>query len=84
MQKTSDIKAMNRTHKIRLCPNQTQTQYFMQACGIARFAYNWGLATWNGQYQEHVKDEINPSLNIFDYQAASAKQELKNAKLMHD
>lgn len=65
MQKTSDIKAMNRTHKIRLCPNQTQTQYFMQACGIARFAYNWGLATWNGQYQEHVKDEINPSPNIF-------------------
>lgn len=34
-------------HKIRLAPNAKQERYFKQACGTARFIYNWGLAEWN-------------------------------------
>ena len=34
-------------HKIELRPTQAQETYFRQACGTARFAYNWGLARWS-------------------------------------
>lgn len=33
-------------HRIALDPNREQRRYFAQACGVARFAYNWGLAEW--------------------------------------
>jgi len=33
-----------RSHKIRLYPNNVQQSYFLRACGIKRFVYNWGLA----------------------------------------
>jgi len=32
---------MHRTHQIKLNPTKEQIAYFMQACGIARYAYNW-------------------------------------------
>jgi putative transposase len=35
------------THKIALDPTTEQTAYFVKACGVARFAYNWALAEWN-------------------------------------
>lgn len=41
---------MQRAHKIRLNPNNTQATYFAKACGCARLAYNWGLAEWQRQY----------------------------------
>lgn len=39
------------SHKIRLVPSPQQEEYFRKACGTARFAYNWGLAQWQEQYQ---------------------------------
>ena len=42
---------MQRSHKIKLKPNAVQTVALKKAVGTARFAYNWGLATWNAQYE---------------------------------
>lgn len=39
-------------HKIRLDPNKVQATYFTKACGVARFAYNWGLAEWKRLREE--------------------------------
>jgi putative transposase len=38
-------------HKIALDPNDIQATYFAKACGIARLAYNFGLAEWKEQYE---------------------------------
>ena len=38
-------------HKIRLTPTPEQATYFRNACGTARFTYNWALAEWQRQYQ---------------------------------
>jgi putative transposase len=37
-------------HRIRLVPTAAQESYFVRACGVARFAYNWALAEWQRQY----------------------------------
>ena len=42
---------MLRAHKIRLNPTPEQEQWLLQACGVARFCYNWGLAEWKRQYE---------------------------------
>ncbi|KKM96524.1 hypothetical protein LCGC14_1177200 [marine sediment metagenome] len=42
---------IHRAHKIQLQPNQHQAGYFAKACGVARFAYNWGLSEWRRQYE---------------------------------
>ena len=40
------------SHKIQISnPTVKQEQYFRQACGTARFAYNWGLSMWKKQYE---------------------------------
>ena len=41
---------VQRAHKIRLNPNPEQEQWLLQACGVARFCFNWGLAEWQRQY----------------------------------
>lgn len=41
-----------RGHIIELKPNHKQATYFKKACGVARFAYNWGLAAWKRQYEQ--------------------------------
>lgn len=46
---------MQRAHKIRLNPSVEQTQWFLQACGVARFVFNWGLAEWKRQYEAGEK-----------------------------
>jgi putative transposase len=46
---------MHRSHKIALDPNHKQATYFAKACGVARFAYNWGLAQWKHQYEAGEK-----------------------------
>lgn len=43
---------MNLSHKIRLDPTYKQAVYFRKACGIARFAWNWGLAKWEELYKK--------------------------------
>ncbi|MEN8220773.1 MAG: RNA-guided endonuclease TnpB family protein [Pseudomonadota bacterium] len=40
---------INLAHKICLDPTHKQEQYFRQACGIARFTWNWALAEWKSQ-----------------------------------
>jgi len=47
---------MLRAHLIALDPNNSQGTYFAKACGVARFAYNWALAEWQKQFEEHKKD----------------------------
>jgi putative transposase len=41
---------IQKAHKIRLKPNNKQANHFAKACGVSRFAYNWGLAEWKKQY----------------------------------
>ena len=43
---------MQIAHKIELAPNNKQRTYFSKACGISRFAWNWGLAEWNRRWKE--------------------------------
>lgn len=38
-------------HRIELVPNDRQRTYFVRACGVARFAWNWALAEWRRQYE---------------------------------
>ena len=46
---------MQRTHKIKLEPNNSQATYFRKACGVKRFTYNWALAEWSRQYSAGFK-----------------------------
>jgi len=39
------------SHRIRLDPNNVQAGYFNRSAGVARFAYNWGLARWKELYE---------------------------------
>ena len=48
------------SHKIALNPNNQQSTYFFKAAGVARFAYNWGLAEWQRQYEEWKQDNRLP------------------------
>lgn len=43
--------------KTQLLVNNVQTTHLRKACGVARFAWNWGLATWNEQYQQFQSGE---------------------------
>lgn len=49
---------MHRTHKIRVNPTSEQKRHFRQACGIARFVYNWGLAQWNAWRERGEKVSV--------------------------
>jgi len=46
---------MQIAHKIELKANNTQMTYFKKACGVARFAWNWGLAEWDQQFKSGQK-----------------------------
>ena len=57
-------------HKIELKPNNQQKTYFIKACGIARFAYNWALDQWKKQYEAGKKPkehELRKQLNKIKY-----------------
>lgn len=41
---------MKRAHKIRLNPTPEQEQYFWAAWGVAKHAFNWGIAEINRRY----------------------------------
>ena len=62
---------MVRTHKIRLYPNNKQVTYFKKACGVKRFAYNWGLAKWKEMYEHGEK----PNANMIDKEFNKIKKE---------
>jgi putative transposase len=42
-------------HQIRLDPNRRQEEYFRKACGISRFAWNWGLSEWKRRCESKEK-----------------------------
>ncbi|MEP7703533.1 transposase [Paraglaciecola sp. 25GB23A] len=44
--------------KTRLLANNKQASHMLKACGVARFAWNWGLAAWNEQYKAFKEDSI--------------------------
>jgi len=41
--------------KIRLFPTREQELLMYKSCGVARFAYNWGLAKWEEEYKQGLK-----------------------------
>lgn len=43
------------SHKIRIYPNNEQEILLKKSCGVARFAYNWGLATREEKYKNGEK-----------------------------
>ena len=45
--------------KIELVPNNKQKTYFRKAFGVARLAYNWGLAEWQRRYKAGEKCSFN-------------------------
>jgi putative transposase len=43
------------SHKIEFKATCKQEIYFCKACGVARFAWNWGLAKWKEKFQAKQK-----------------------------
>ncbi len=43
------------SHKIGLEPSYKHEIYFIQACGIARFSWNWALEEWKRQSSNGLK-----------------------------
>lgn len=59
------------SHKIRIYPNHEQEKFLKKSCGVARFAYNWGLAEWQNQYKNGEKPnwmKLNKSFNFIKKQ----------------
>lgn len=57
---------LNLAHRIRLYPNNVQATHLVKTAGVARFAYNWGLARWNELYEAGEKrswQKLNAELN---------------------
>ena len=47
-------------HRIEIKPNKKQITYFRRSFGVARFAYNWGIDTWErltkeGQHRSAIE-----------------------------
>ncbi|WP_041701580.1 RNA-guided endonuclease InsQ/TnpB family protein [Gottschalkia acidurici] len=49
---------MIKSVKIRLLPTKEQEILMFKSVGVARFAYNWGLAKWEEEY----KSGLNPNV----------------------
>ena len=65
-------------HPIEWDPTEKQKEYFRQACGTARFAWNWALAEWNDRYDLGANPdagEIKHYFNSFKYEAFSLAEE---------
>jgi len=59
-------------HRIELDPTEKQKAYFRQACGTARFVWNWALAEWNDRYEVGANPDacqIKRYFNSFEYEA---------------
>jgi len=60
------------THRIELDPTEKQKEYFRQACGTARFVWNWALAEWDYRYElgaNIAASEIKRYFNSIKYEA---------------
>jgi putative transposase len=49
--------------KTQLLANNKQASHLTRACGVSRFAWNWGLAKWNEYHKEFTEEkrDKNPS-----------------------
>lgn len=56
---------MHRAHQIRLYPTSEQESLLVKACGVARFAYNWGVSEWKKQYEAWKLDHTLPKPNAY-------------------
>ena len=54
------------SHKIRIYPNKEQEQFLKKSCGVARFAYNWGLAEWQNRYKNGEKPNHLKLIKLFN------------------
>lgn len=54
------------SHKIRLYPNKEQKILLKKSCGVARFAYNWGLATREEKYKNGEKITVFDLKKLFN------------------
>ena len=74
---------MKLAHRIRLVPSAEQEAYFVRACGVARFAYNWALAEWQRRYAAGEKPSetaLRKALNAIKYEQFPWMREVtKNA-----
>lgn len=48
-----------KTHSIKLYPTESQRVLLAKACGVSRFAYNWGLSRWKEIYESGGKPTMN-------------------------
>lgn len=57
---------MNISHKIKIQPTKKQETYFIKACGVHRFAYNWALNKIEENYKKGIKStgyDLSKELN---------------------
>jgi putative transposase len=61
------MRTIQRAHKIRLKPTPEQEQYFRQAAGNARFAWNWAVAfmreAWKAQTNLPLVGDLKAEFN---------------------
>ncbi len=57
------------THKIRLNSTPEPVTYFKQACGTARFVWNWALASGTGKGGHPNASSLQKQFNAIKYTA---------------
>ncbi len=67
---------IQRAYKTELAPNKTQKTLLAKACGVSRFAYNWGLAWMENVY---VYNQL-PHLTLRTPTAVDLNRELNRMK----
>lgn len=70
-----------KAHKIRLNPTPEQERYFWQAAGVARFAFNWGLAEYNRRKEAGEPVKIVGKGETLKAQFTAIKAEIRAARL---
>lgn len=53
-------------HKIKLNPTDKDAQYFRQAAGCARLAFNWGVTRWIEVYQLNKESNVKKSITALE------------------
>lgn len=63
---------ITKAHKIKLNPTPEQEAYFRKAAGVARFAFNWGLAEYNRRLE--AKEKVNRFILKKEFNAIKKEQ----------
>lgn len=62
------MKKMIVAHKIQLLPNNVQSSFFSQACGVARHTWNWAYREWERQSRNRNPRIIDNFGNTVGYE----------------